>query len=96
MVTDFQHQQTNNINAKILPIKALVTEWKVILLMEITFLKFMTKIAELKASITENPRPVLLEFKTFRMRGHEEASGTKYVPQELWTMWAKKDPIDKL
>lgn len=41
----------------------------------------------------ENPRPVLLEFKTFRMRGHEEASGTKYVPQELMDEWAKKDPI---
>jgi 2-oxoisovalerate dehydrogenase E1 component len=40
-----------------------------------------------------NPRPVLLEFKTFRMRGHEEASGTKYVPQELMDMWAIKDPI---
>ena len=52
-----------------------------------------TKIAELKASLTDNPRPVLLEFKTFRMRGHEEASGTKYVPQELMDEWAKKDPI---
>ncbi|HNP32988.1 MAG TPA: dehydrogenase E1 component subunit alpha/beta [Flavobacterium sp.] len=52
-----------------------------------------TKIAELKASMVDNPRPVLLEFKTFRMRGHEEASGTKYVPQELMDMWAVKDPI---
>ena len=42
----------------------------------------------------ENPRPVLLEFKTFRMRGHEEASGTKYVPQELMNLWAEKDPIE--
>jgi 2-oxoisovalerate dehydrogenase E1 component len=50
-------------------------------------------IAELKASMIANPRPVLLEFKTFRMRGHEEASGTKYVPQELMDMWAIKDPI---
>ena len=52
-----------------------------------------TKITELKASLAENPRPILLEFKTFRMRGHEEASGTKYVPQELMDMWAIKDPI---
>jgi 2-oxoisovalerate dehydrogenase E1 component len=52
-----------------------------------------TKIAELKASLATNPRPILLEFKTFRMRGHEEASGTKYVPQELMDMWAIKDPI---
>jgi 2-oxoisovalerate dehydrogenase E1 component len=43
--------------------------------------------------IRKKPRPVLLEFKTFRMRGHEEASGTKYVPQELIDLWAKKDPI---
>ncbi|TBX68388.1 dehydrogenase [Flavobacterium silvisoli] len=56
-------------------------------------LEVFTKIAELKASMIENPRPVLLEFKTFRMRGHEEASGTKYVPQELMDMWAIKDPI---
>ncbi|WP_428225113.1 alpha-ketoacid dehydrogenase subunit alpha/beta [Flavobacterium sp.] len=51
-------------------------------------------IKELKASMIENPRPVLLEFKTFRMRGHEEASGTKYVPQELMDTWATKDPIE--
>ena len=56
-------------------------------------LEVFTKIAALKASLAENPRPVLLEFKTFRMRGHEEASGTKYVPQELMDMWAVKDPI---
>ncbi|OYU79563.1 MAG: dehydrogenase [Flavobacterium sp. BFFFF1] len=53
-----------------------------------------TTLSELKQSMIENPRPVLLEFKTFRMRGHEEASGTKYVPQELMDMWAIKDPVD--
>jgi 2-oxoisovalerate dehydrogenase E1 component len=46
-------------------------------------------LSELKAS-WKNPRPILLEFKTFRMRGHEEASGTKYVPQELMDQWAKR------
>lgn len=51
-------------------------------------------LSELKASMKERPRPVLLEFKTFRMRGHEEASGTKYVPQELMDIWAVKDPVD--
>ena len=51
-------------------------------------------VLELKASMLDNPRPILLEFKTFRMRGHEEASGTKYVPQELMDMWAIKDPVD--
>ncbi len=51
-------------------------------------------VSELKGSLLDNPRPILLEFKTFRMRGHEEASGTKYVPQELMDMWAIKDPVD--
>jgi len=46
-------------------------------------------------SMRERPRPVLIECMTFRMRGHEEASGTKYVPKELFEKWAKKDPIDR-
>ncbi len=53
-----------------------------------------TKVSQIADSVRENPRPVLLEFKTFRMRGHEEASGTKYVPQDLMDAWAKKDPIE--
>jgi len=57
-------------------------------------LEVYNKLSELKASMIENPRPVLLEFKTFRMRGHEEASGTKYVPQELINTWAVKDPVE--
>ncbi|WP_046746185.1 alpha-ketoacid dehydrogenase subunit alpha/beta [Kordia zhangzhouensis] len=57
-------------------------------------LEVYTKVSELAESMRENPRPVLLEFKTFRMRGHEEASGTKYVPQELMDHWAAKDPVD--
>ncbi len=40
--------------------------------------------------------PTLLEMKTFRMRGHEEASGTKYVPEELIASWAARDPVDRL
>ena len=39
--------------------------------------------------------PTLLEMKTFRMRGHEEASGTEYVPDELFDEWGEKDPIDR-
>ncbi|MDB9893488.1 thiamine pyrophosphate-dependent enzyme [Flavobacteriaceae bacterium] len=50
-------------------------------------------VSNIAKDIRKNPRPVLLEFKTFRMRGHEEASGTKYVPQELMETWAKKDPL---
>nr|WP_314838773.1 dehydrogenase E1 component subunit alpha/beta [uncultured Flavobacterium sp.] len=57
-------------------------------------LEVFNLLSELKASMKDNPRPVLLEFKTFRMRGHEEASGTKYVPQELMDMWAEKDPVE--
>ena len=56
-------------------------------------LEVFNLITKLKASMIENPRPILLEFKTFRMRGHEEASGTKYVPKELMDLWAEKDPV---
>lgn len=52
------------------------------------------KVSHLVRDMRINPRPVLLEFKTFRMRGHEEASGTKYVPQELLDTWAEKDPLE--
>ncbi len=45
------------------------------------------------ASVRKKPHPVLIECMTFRMRGHEEASGTKYVPKKLMEDWAKKDPI---
>jgi 2-oxoisovalerate dehydrogenase E1 component len=47
----------------------------------------------LAKSMRESPRPILLECVTFRMRGHEEASGTKYVPQELFEEWGRKDPL---
>jgi len=56
-------------------------------------LEVYSKIKELTEDIRANPKPVLIEFKTFRMRGHEEASGTKYVPKELMDAWALKDPI---
>lgn len=44
-------------------------------------------------SIRSNPRPILLECVTFRMRGHEEASGTKYYPDGLIESWQSKDPV---
>ncbi len=56
-------------------------------------LEVYTKVAELAKSIRKTPRPILLEFKTFRMRGHEEASGTKYVPEALMETWKAKDPV---
>lgn len=57
-------------------------------------LDVFTTLTEIAQSVRENPRPVLLECMTFRMRGHEEASGTKYVPQELFDEWGKKDPVE--
>jgi 2-oxoisovalerate dehydrogenase E1 component len=50
-------------------------------------------VKELAAEMRENRKPVILECMTFRMRGHEEASGTKYVPKELFEIWEKKDPL---
>jgi 2-oxoisovalerate dehydrogenase E1 component len=44
-------------------------------------------------SIRNNPRPIIMEFMTFRLRGHEEASGTKYYPEGLIESWEKKDPV---
>ncbi|WP_281233544.1 alpha-ketoacid dehydrogenase subunit alpha/beta [Flavobacterium gelatinilyticum] len=56
-------------------------------------LEVYNKLSKLKEEMQENPHPVLLEFKTFRMRGHEEASGTKYVPQDLMDQWELRDPV---
>lgn len=56
-------------------------------------IEVFSKVDAIAKSVRQNPRPVLIEFKTFRMRGHEEASGTKYVSKELMDTWAKKDPI---
>lgn len=44
-------------------------------------------------SMRSNPRPVIIECNTFRMRGHEEASGVKYVPPSLIEEWGKRDPL---
>lgn len=52
------------------------------------------KVNEIANEIRRDPKPVLIEFKTFRVRGHEEASGTKYVPKALMEQWAVKDPIE--
>ncbi|MBL6444968.1 dehydrogenase E1 component subunit alpha/beta [Fulvivirga sp. 29W222] len=51
-------------------------------------------IKQLAKKVRKNPRPVIVEAITFRMRGHEEASGTKYVPKDLMEKWAKKDPLE--
>ncbi|MDC1452612.1 thiamine pyrophosphate-dependent enzyme, partial [Vicingaceae bacterium] len=56
-------------------------------------LEVYQKVSELKESTKWNQRPILLECITFRMRGHEEASGTMYVPDELFEEWSVKDPV---
>ena len=56
-------------------------------------LEVISSVRKIAASIRENPRPFLVEFMTFRMRGHEEASGTKYYPEGIQDKWAKKDPV---
>tara|TARA_B110000967_G_scaffold185095_1_gene205078 strand:+ start:64 stop:2040 length:1977 start_codon:yes stop_codon:yes gene_type:complete len=51
-------------------------------------------VRDIKKQIAKKSKPVILECMSFRMRGHEEASGTKYIPQDLMEMWAKKDPVE--
>ena len=50
-------------------------------------------VRQIAKSLREKPRPFLLECMSFRMRGHEEASGTKYYPEGLQDLWEKKDPV---
>ena len=57
-------------------------------------LEVYSAVKDLKNQITENPKPIILECMTFRMRGHEEASGTKYIPKELMEQWEKLDPVE--
>ncbi|HLP95474.1 MAG TPA: dehydrogenase E1 component subunit alpha/beta [Saprospiraceae bacterium] len=57
-------------------------------------LEVYSTIRKIAEEMRKDPQPFLLECITFRMRGHEEASGTKYVPKELMDEWAKKDPIE--
>jgi 2-oxoisovalerate dehydrogenase E1 component len=56
-------------------------------------LEVVRAVREAAARARRGEGPTLLEFKTFRMRGHEEASGTDYVPKELLADWASKDPV---
>lgn len=56
-------------------------------------LNVLDTIKGVKEYCVKNQKPYLIECETFRMRGHEEASGVKYVPKELFEEWIKKDPI---
>ena len=53
-----------------------------------------TTVKKAAESMRKNPRPIMIECMTFRMRGHEEASGTKYYPEGLIESWESKDPVD--
>lgn len=56
-------------------------------------LEVITTVRKISESMRKDPKPVLLELMTFRMRGHEEASGTKYYPEGLQEEWAEFDPL---
>ena len=56
-------------------------------------IEVFNQLTDITKSVRQNQKPVLIEFKTFRRRGHEEASGTKYVPKELMQYWEERDPI---
>ena len=56
-------------------------------------LEVYNTISKAAESIRKKPEPILIECETFRLRGHEEASGTKYVPKKLMSHWEKKDPV---
>jgi 2-oxoisovalerate dehydrogenase E1 component len=56
-------------------------------------LEVIDAVRKIKDQITQNARPFILELMTFRMRGHEEASGTKYYPEGLQAQWEPQDPV---
>lgn len=56
-------------------------------------LEVYNAVKQIRQEMKEDMIPFILECKTFRMRGHEEASGTKYYPEGLQDRWAKKDPV---
>jgi 2-oxoisovalerate dehydrogenase E1 component len=57
-------------------------------------LEVITAVRKISESMRNDPKPILLELMTFRMRGHEEASGTKYYPEGLQDDWKAFDPLD--
>lgn len=57
-------------------------------------LEVFETVSKLAAEMRENPEPVLLECMTYRVHGHEEASGVKYVPKEEIEAWKQRDPVN--
>lgn len=56
-------------------------------------LEVYSKFKEITEKIRHNSKPIILEALTFRIRGHEESSGTKYIPKDIMEYWEKKDPV---
>lgn len=56
-------------------------------------LQVISTVRKIAGDMRKNPKPVLLEFMTYRMRGHEEASGTKYYPEGIQDEWEQFDPL---
>ena len=56
-------------------------------------LEVIETVSRVRKQCIAEQQPCLIECDTFRMRGHEEASGTKYIPQHLFNEWSKKDPV---
>lgn len=56
-------------------------------------LEVIRTVREINNEIRKDPKPYILELMTFRMRGHEESSGTKYYPEGIQDEWAKQDPV---
>ncbi|MGB1517699.1 MAG: alpha-ketoacid dehydrogenase subunit alpha/beta [Crocinitomicaceae bacterium] len=57
-------------------------------------LEVISTVKDLADDMRRDPKPVILECMTFRMRGHEEASGTKYYPEGIQDEWSEFDPIE--
>lgn len=56
-------------------------------------LEVLSEVSKARQYCIKEQKPMLIECMTFRMRGHEEASGVKYVPKELFEEWSVKDPV---
>jgi len=70
-----------------------IPEEDAILLDGNNILEVYSAVKKAAESIRKNPRPIIMEFKTFRIRGHEEASGTKYYPEGIIEEWEQLDPV---
>ena len=56
-------------------------------------LEVVRTVQNINNEIRKNPRPFIIEAMTYRVRGHEESSGTKYYPEGVQELWGEKDPV---